>query len=48
MLLFSKLTDEWIEEYNTNRPHEALKNLTPFEWKKHIEMKNLSNLDLSE
>jgi len=40
-----KLTDEWIEEYNTNRPHEALKNLTPFEWKKHLEMKNLSNLD---
>jgi len=32
-----KLTEEWIEEYNTNRPHEALKNLTPIEWKKHLE-----------
>ena len=43
-----KLTDEWIEEYNSNRPHEALGNLTPIEWKKHLEMKNLSNLELSE
>jgi putative transposase len=31
-----KLTEEWIEEYNTNRPHEALKNLTPIEWKKQL------------
>ena len=29
-----KLTDEWIEEYNYNRPHETLGSLIPFEWKK--------------
>lgn len=27
-----QLTDEWIEEYNERRPHEALNNLTPLEW----------------
>lgn len=27
-----QLTDEWIEEYNERRPHEALNNLTPVEW----------------
>lgn len=26
------LTEEWIEEYNERRPHEALNNLTPVEW----------------
>ena len=43
-----KLTEDWIQEYNTNRPHEALKNYTPIEWKKYLEMENLSNLELSE
>ena len=43
-----QLTEEWIEEYNNNRPHEALNNLTPIEWKKHLEMGKLSNLELSE
>jgi putative transposase len=42
------ITDEWIEKYNTNRPHEALGNLTPIEWKKRLEMKNLSNFELTE
>lgn len=28
-----QLTEEWIEEYNERRPHEALNNLTPKEWK---------------
>lgn len=27
------LTEEWIEEYNNNRPHESLNNQTPTEWK---------------
>jgi putative transposase len=28
-----QLTNEWMEEYNFRRPHEALDNLTPKEWK---------------
>jgi putative transposase len=28
-----QLTREWLEEYNLRRPHEALNNLTPEEWK---------------
>ena len=28
-----RLTEEWMEEYNTRRPHESLGNLTPYEWK---------------
>ncbi len=35
-----QLTAEWIEEYNSNRPHEALNNLTPIEWKQQQEMRN--------
>lgn len=31
-----QLTQEWIEEYNERRPHEALGNLTPEEWNKNI------------
>ena len=26
------ITDEWIEQYNLERPHESLKNLTPVEY----------------
>ena len=31
-----QLTAEWIEEYNFRRPHEALNNLTPDEWKNNL------------
>lgn len=31
-----RLTDEWIEEYNERRPHEALNNMTPKEWANSI------------
>ena len=31
-----RLTEEWMEEYNERRPHEALKNLTPTEWKNKL------------
>ena len=41
------LTELWIEQYNNHRPHEALNNLTPNEWKQKILME-LSNLELSE
>lgn len=27
-----QLTNSWIEEYNTSRPHESLGNATPREW----------------
>jgi putative transposase len=30
------LTDEWIEEYNSKRPHESLGNKTPYEWKMNL------------
>lgn len=30
-----ELTDNWIKEYNNERPHEALNNLTPNEWKEN-------------
>ncbi len=30
------LTDEWIEGYNTKRPHESLGNNTPYEWKMNL------------
>lgn len=42
------LTEKWIEEYNTNRPHESLNNLTPLEWRTQLKTTELSNLDLSE
>jgi putative transposase len=32
-----QLTQEWMEEYNERRPHEALNNLTPEEWKNKIQ-----------
>ena len=31
-----KLTEEWMEEYNERRPHEALNNMTPVEWSNGI------------
>ena len=38
-----QLTKEWMEEYNQRRPHEALNNLTPAEYKNMAdEKKNIS------
>jgi len=31
-----QLTEEWRKEYNERRPHEALNNLTPEEWKNNL------------
>ncbi|MDZ7608015.1 MAG: transposase [Cyclobacteriaceae bacterium] len=28
-----QLTDDWVEDYNTNRPHQGLNYLTPVEYK---------------
>jgi len=38
-----QLTQEWMEEYNYRRPHEALQNLTPEEWKNEL-LKNETTL----
>ncbi|MBM3433124.1 MAG: transposase, partial [Bacteroidetes bacterium] len=37
------LTREWIEEYNYRRPHEALNNQTPDEWKRKLEITEIHN-----
>ena len=34
-----QLTTEWMEEYNLRRPHEALDNLTPVEYKNRADKK---------
>lgn len=34
-----QLTHEWMEEYNYRRPHEALDNMTPKEWKNKLLIK---------
>lgn len=31
------ITDKWLTDYNQNRPHEALKNLSPFEFSRTME-----------
>lgn len=38
-----ELTEQWMEEYNTRRPHEALGNLTPKEWPLEIRSGNTEN-----
>lgn len=43
-----ELTEQWIQQYNNHRPHEALNDLTPNEWKHQISKMELSNLELSE
>jgi putative transposase len=35
-------TDRWITEYNTIRPHEALNNMTPLEFKQQFENQNVT------
>jgi putative transposase len=36
-------TRKWKEEYNCQRPHEALNNLTPDEWKRKLEITEIHN-----
>nr|WP_229802253.1 IS3 family transposase [Pontibacter akesuensis] len=38
-----ELTEQWVEEYNTKRPHEALGNLTPSEWPLRSRSGNMEN-----
>lgn len=39
-----QLTNEWMEHYNTQRPHEALANHTPKEWPLKKGSGNMENL----
>jgi putative transposase len=39
-----QLTEQWREEYNTKRPHEALSNLSPSQWPLKNRSGNLENL----
>jgi len=39
-----QLTNEWMEHYNPQRPHEALGNLTPKEWPLKKGSGNMENL----
>lgn len=39
-----QLTESWMEEYNTQRPHEALGNLTPSQWPVKNRSGNMENL----
>ncbi len=34
------ITDEWLYEYNHERPHESLKNLSPINYKKELDSTN--------
>jgi len=38
-----QLTEEWMEEYNQRRPHEALNNLSPIEWSNAILNEEITN-----
>lgn len=42
------LTEEWMQHYNTQRPHEALNNRTPWECLNEVSFVEKSNLELSE
>lgn len=37
------ITDNWIQEYNENRPHESLGNKTPAEWSKSADVDLMEN-----
>ena len=38
-----QLTQQWITEYNYNRPHEGLNGVTPAEWVKAMRSGNMEN-----
>lgn len=42
------LTEEWIDEYNNRRPHEALNNLSPTEWNNLTVKEEITNQKLSD
>ena len=38
-----ELTDSWIREYNEERPHDSLQDLTPIEYLPKYQLKENSN-----
>ena len=40
------ITEKWRNDYNNNRPHEALGNMTPIEHKQHI-LNKFTNFDVN-
>ena len=40
------ITEKWRNDYNNNRPHEALGNMTPIEYKQHI-LNKITNFDVN-
>ena len=43
-----ELTEQWMEQNNSQRPHQVLNNIRPNEWKEQTKTMDLSNLELSE
>ena len=43
-----QLTEDWMEEYNQRRPHEALNNLSPVEWSNMTLEEEITKQKLSE
>ncbi len=39
------ITEEWIDQYNEERPHDALEDLTPFEYREAHLQREYSSLD---
>jgi len=39
------ITEEWMDRYNEERPHDALDDLTPFEYAMALQLLENSNLD---
>ncbi|OSD32182.1 hypothetical protein R523_22505 [Salmonella enterica subsp. enterica serovar Holcomb] len=36
-----EITEKWLSEYNCERPHESLNNMTPEEYRKCMELKRV-------
>ncbi|MCW0306108.1 hypothetical protein NB725_000076 [Pantoea ananatis] len=37
-----KITERWVSEYNCERPHESLNNMTPEEYRQHNHLAGIS------
>ncbi|EMA9200066.1 integrase core domain-containing protein, partial [Citrobacter portucalensis] len=37
-----EITERWVSEYNCERPHESLNNMTPEEYRQHNHLAGIS------